>query len=416
MYRQRKAAVTKTASEIRLNLKKSIDKFIIVHWDGKIIQLMSGKTQDRLAVYISIPNENPGQFLASLEIASGSGKNMADAVLKILEEMHLLDQVQAVVFDTTASNSGQWKGSVTLLEELVRHVLLWLACRHHIAELHIKHASEEVQGPSKVPDDPLFKRFKEKFGFLDLSSRKVWKWPSRGRRYEKANQVLQWGDRTMQQRTWDREDYRELLELVVIYLGGVVKRIRKNSAVPIDVHIRKPGAVHHARFMASSLYILKISMYLHQDDFGLKEKEKNEVDILAEFIALIYVPYFLQSLMAINAPRLDRDLFNDLESYQQSFSLNSLQFRLAAAAKESAIRHLWYLTEKIVTFALFDVSVPDQERREMAKTSLLISRPADFHTGKPRFPVDRIGFQQNLRTFIGERYWILFEKLNGHGD
>ena len=59
VYRHRKAAVTKTASEIRLNLKKSIDKFIIVHWDGKIIQLMSGKTQDRLAVCISIPNENP---------------------------------------------------------------------------------------------------------------------------------------------------------------------------------------------------------------------------------------------------------------------------------------------------------------------------------------------------------------------
>ena len=244
----------------------------------------------------------------------------------------------------------------------------------------------------------------------------MWKWPSRGWRCEKANQVLQWGDRMMQQGTWDIEDYRELLELIVIYLGGIVKRIRIHSAVPIDVHIRKPGAVRHARFMASSLYILKISMYLHQDDFGLKKKEKNEVEILAEFIALLYAPYFLQSPMAIDAPRLDRDVFNDLESYQQSFSLNSLQYRLAAAAKESAIRHLWYLTEEIVTFALFDVSVPDQERREMAKTSLLISRPADFHTGKPRFPVDRIGFQQNLRTFIGERYWILFEKLNGHGD
>ena len=120
--------------------------------------------------------------------------------------------------------------------------------------------------------------------------------------------------------------------------------------------------------------------------------------------------------MAIDAPRLDRDLFNDLKSYQQSFSLNSLQYRLAAAAKGSAIRHLWYLTEEIAPFALFDVSVPDQERKEMAETLLLIPRPPDFHTGKPRFPVDRIGFQQNLQTFIGERSWTLFEKLNGHGD
>ena len=299
MYRQRKAAVTKTASEIRLNLKKSIDKFIIVHWDGKIIQLMSGKTQDRLAVCISIPNENPGQFLASPEIASGSGKNTADVGLKILEEMHLLDQIQAVVFDTTASNSGQWKGSVTLFEELVRLVLLWLACRHHIVELHIKHASEEVRGP----DDPLFERFKEKFGFLDYSSRKVCKWPSRGWRCEKANQVLQWGDRVMQQGTWDREDYRKLLELVVISLGGVVKRIRKNSAVPIDVHNKETRsctsrpihAVHHGVFFT---YIKDFN--LHQDDFGLKKKEKNEVEILAEFIALTYASYFLQSPMTID--------------------------------------------------------------------------------------------------------------------
>ena len=91
-------------------------------------------------------------------------------------------------------------------------------------------------------------------------------------------------------------------------------------------------------------------------------------------------------------PPMTIDLFNDPESYQQSFPLNSLQYRLAAAAKESAIRHLWYLTEEIATFTLFDVSVPDQERNEMTETLLLIPGPADFHTGKPRFPVDRIGF------------------------
>ena len=75
--------------------------------------------------------------------------------------------------------------------------------------------------------------------------------------------------------------------------------------------------------------------------------------------------------------------------------------------------------EEIVTFALLVFRYPirkEKKWQEMAETLLLIPSPADFHTGKPRFPVDRIGFQQNLRTFIGERSWILFEKLNGHGD
>ena len=72
------------------------------------------------------------------------------------------------------------------------------------------------------------------------------------------------------------------------YLDGIVKRIRKDSAVPVDVYIRKPGAVHLARFIAS-LCILKITMYLHQDSFGLTRQERNEVNILAEIIALINV-------------------------------------------------------------------------------------------------------------------------------
>ena len=81
----------------------------------------------------SIPNENSGQFLASSKIASGTGKNMADAVLKVLEDLGLTSQVQAVVFDTTSSNSGKWKGSVTLLDEqTLQRAFLWLACRQHI--------------------------------------------------------------------------------------------------------------------------------------------------------------------------------------------------------------------------------------------------------------------------------------------
>ena len=251
---------------------------------------------------------------------------------------------------------------------------------------------------------------------MDLASRSVWKWPIRGWRNGKANEVLLWGNERMERGTWVREDYRELLELVVIYLGGVVKRVRKNSAVPIDVNIRKSGAVHHARFMASSLYILKIAMYLHQDDFGLTKQEKKEIDILAEFIALIYAPYFLQSPLAIDAPRLDRDLFNDLESYQQCFPLHSLQHKLITAARESVLRHLWYLTEENVIFALFDTILTAQERKEMADTLIGIPKPVDFETGKPRFPIERMGYDQHLKSFIGERSWLFFDKLYANGE
>ena len=65
----------------------------------------------------------------------------------------------------------------------------------------------------------------------------------------------------MQEATWDREDYRELLELVFLYLG-VVKRVHKGEIVPVNpVTIGKPGTVNRARFMASSLHHINIYMY-----------------------------------------------------------------------------------------------------------------------------------------------------------
>ena len=81
--------------------------------------------------------------------------------------------------------------------------------------------------------------------------------------------------------------------------------------------MRKPGAFHHARFMSKSLYILKIAMF--KDQFTLTNRGRLDIVSLAEFIALIYGPYFLQSALAIDAPRNDRDLWVNMLSYQVFF-------------------------------------------------------------------------------------------------
>ena len=36
----------------------------------------------------------------------------------------------------------------------------------------------------------------------------------------------------------------------------------------------------------------------------------------AEFVCLLYVPYFLQTSLPVAAPRLDRDFYVDLEQYR----------------------------------------------------------------------------------------------------
>ena len=135
---------------------------------------------------------------------------MAECVYRCIEEFELLDNVEAVVFDTTASNTGKWSGSVTHFEAKLKRSLIWLACRHHIPELFIKHASTAVRGPSKGPDDSLFKEFKEQFSFLNLDEKSLWKWPTdvHDWRFQKASEIMQWADNHMKNATWPQEDYR----------------------------------------------------------------------------------------------------------------------------------------------------------------------------------------------------------------
>ena len=417
VHRQRKLSVKEEAKKIRKKLQYDSEEFLVAHWDSKIIQVMSGKTQDRLAICISIPNKNSGQFIASPEIPSGSGQDMADAAFIKLQESNLIENIRAIVFDTTASNSGKWKGSVAVFEKLVARSLLWLACRHHISELHIKHANEAVRGPSKGPDDKLFKSFREVFEKIVLNDRALWNWPNEGDwRKEKASNVLEWATINMEKGTWIREDYRELLELVVIYLGGVTKRLRKDGPVVADVEIRRPGAIHQARFMSSCIYILKISLFMHQSRLKLKENEEAEVKTLAEFIVLVYAQYFLQTPLAIKAPGLDRDLWNDMHAYQACYPKGSMEQSIFLAVKESILRHLWYLTEELFVFGLFDNELSINERRKMANKLIVSPWPRIFTVGKPNFPIDKMTDSPSLESFVGERSWSIFQKLSANGE
>ena len=121
IWRQRRSEVSSTAAGIRSRIKSSSSQFenkiLVLHWDGKIIQYLSGKTEDRLAIAISSPHEIPGQFLASPAIGDGKGITMANSVYDITNEYGFTSQVEAMVFDTTASNTGVYKGSNTMFEK-----------------------------------------------------------------------------------------------------------------------------------------------------------------------------------------------------------------------------------------------------------------------------------------------------------
>jgi len=140
---------------------------VVIHWDSKILPDITGKKNvDRLPVIATAPNIE--QLLGVPELSSGTGREISSAVYDTLHEWSLLDIVQVVVFDTTASNTGRLKGACYLLEQKLDRDILFLACRHHIYEIVLQSVFDEIQLlPSKGPDVPLFKRFKNTWKDID---------------------------------------------------------------------------------------------------------------------------------------------------------------------------------------------------------------------------------------------------------
>ena len=91
-------------------------------------------------------------------------------------------------------------------------------------------------------------------------------------------------------------------------------RPHRRGGFAVDFGMRRPGAHNKTRVMHDAIYILKIAM-LH-GQYRLPPLLKRQVLALAEFVCLLYVPYFLQTPLAAAAPHLDRDLWVNLQKYQ----------------------------------------------------------------------------------------------------
>ena len=170
--------------------------------------------------------------------------------------------------------------------------------------------------------------------------------------------------------------------------------------------------------MASTLvysqYILKVFLFQHQYDTA-RENIK-QVEILADYIALLHMPYFLKCPLVIRAPHNDRDFCNDLHAYKECFNRDQTQFKTIEAFQESFNNHLWYLTQELVVFGLFDDGLPPDEGKAMTSRLLDYPRPAAFEPGKPIFPVELMIGIPSLDPFVGSKSWLLFEKLQANGN
>ena len=258
-----RASVRCKRAKYRLNAVQELKKHfhptkpLIVDWDGKLLEDLVGKKHvDRLPILVS--GHDISKLLGVPKLVSGTGEIVVTAVFNTIVDWGITDQVSAMSFDTTASNTGIRAGACVLLEKKLGKSLLPLGCRHHVMELVLRSAFETAFGKSSS-NMGIFKRFGEKWACIDQQR---YLHGLSDEHFKKhvlpvLDDIISFATAQLSVKH-PRDDYHELLELTIIFLGG---------SPPSGVVLKCPGAFHHARWMSKALYCYKI--WLFRDQFKL---------------------------------------------------------------------------------------------------------------------------------------------------
>ena len=225
-------------------------------------------------------------------------------IVKLLKNWGVWDSLIGS-FDTVADNTGRKSGACILLEREAGLALLYLACRHHVYEVHVKRVATVVLGKTTSPQEPLFKLMEDNWNDLtkdkdhsgiDYSNLKLFDWLSvEGSKLEDhAKTVLEFVESCLEKNVFPRSDYKELAQLIALWLGAEVENYK----------FVIPKACHRARFMAQSIYCLKYSLLSEQIDF-LDPQELLKVSRMAKFVGLFHGYWFLRCPVAAESHLLD---------------------------------------------------------------------------------------------------------------
>jgi hypothetical protein len=323
-----------------------------------------------------------------------SGESMAKACLVALEEWNMKTKVQGLVFDTTASNTGLHRGACTLLEKALGTNLVWIACRHHIYEVVLSDVFSTAFGSSSGPEVGLFIRFQNKWESIDKT------------KFTPASEALFTSEALLQRRQQlqvyyqgamqqqqPRDDYMELLNMCVVFLGGPDKS---------SVKFRAPGATNHARWMAKAIYCLKL--YMFQDQFKLTKSEQAAVTNISLFVSMVYSEFWNEVPLAHKAPLNDLRFLRSI----QSFPVRAV----AETASRSMKRHLWYLSEHLVGLSFFDQRLENDTKIAMVHNlkrnpSVDSLKRLDGATFNPDDPIEE---------YVTQRSGKIFDLLINHGQ
>ena len=129
-----------------------------IRLERKLLGLLSGK-----------PDTEKDTLVGVAVMPRSAGDLQCGAIIDVLNDWKVINLIIGMVFDTTASNTGKYAGCCTTLERESKRALPWLARRHHMLQVHIKHVADHINGARNSPSHALCVRFQKKFKHLDRS-------------------------------------------------------------------------------------------------------------------------------------------------------------------------------------------------------------------------------------------------------
>lgn len=370
-----------------------------MHWDGKMLpHLTKDEKVERLPILISQPS---GVQLLSAPECGTSGQQIADIVHETLIEWNAAQNVVGMSFDTTGTNTGSTNGACKLLEDKLGRKLMKLACRHHVYEVMLKTAFETKFGATSAPTITSFDRFKKEWNNIDQRNFE----PGVGDPFienavrDVSNDVIQFCKSELK-KNFARADYKELLELTLIFLG-------EDRGI---IHFCKPGSTSTVRWMSKALYVLKMQMFMHEFD-EYSASDKRAIRDLSIFVVRLYTKAFTQCTDPLGAPKNDLNFLKAIQNYA------TIDQDISSKVLKKFGTHLWYLHPENVGLAFFDKNVSVDEKRRM--TQRLESLSIDEINDMPspfRFvihPPQMSHLQEwQLDYFINENTFIFFERFD----
>ena len=224
---------------------------VVLHWDGKMLKDITGRVNEMEAILLSgYPEFEEGKLIGIIPLVddegkmSGTGETQCNACITQVRDWGAEGVIVALCFDTTSSNTGRIRGAAIRLHSELGVPLLYLGCRHHIFELTAKRPYYALFKADPAPEAQLFKSFRDNWSGVDTSAEyKTIVLPDP----ELQQELIKWYQDLLVKESQHQElllrgDYRQVVELAVILLGGELPE-------GMEFHWVPPGAAHKARFL-----------------------------------------------------------------------------------------------------------------------------------------------------------------------